>query len=153
MHFTLTKNAIIALDIHEIQPVILQLAQDPLKNARSLGFQFDYPRDPEDPRELSELDEIRLWFIRLDSAYPWLPYFLDWRAGELTRYAAMLVPHRFTPKEGIEFNTEALQIFVFHKIFVIQQWLASQEIQNHADLRYLAQSLGYDLDPTFFNLL
>lgn len=32
--------------------------------------------------------------MRLDAAYPWLPVLLDWRAGELARYAAMLVPHQ-----------------------------------------------------------
>lgn len=50
--------------------------------------------DPLDPRELSELPDIRLWFVRLDAAYPWLPIVVDWRAGELVRYAAMLVPHQ-----------------------------------------------------------
>jgi hypothetical protein len=47
-----------------------------------------------DPRELSEFPDIRLWFLRLDATYPWLPVLLDWRAGELARYAAMLVPHQ-----------------------------------------------------------
>lgn len=32
--------------------------------------------------------------MRLDASYPWLPVLLDWRAGELARYAAMLVPHQ-----------------------------------------------------------
>lgn len=52
------------------------------------------PDDPFDPRELSEMPDIRLWFVRLDETYPWLPIVLDWRAGELARYAAMLVPHQ-----------------------------------------------------------
>ena len=60
-----------------------------------VGFVFEYERDdPLDPRELSELPDVRLWFVRLDTAYPWLPAVLDWRAGELGRYAAMLVPHQ-----------------------------------------------------------
>lgn len=63
-----------------------------------VGFVFDYTRDdPLDPRELSELPDVRLWFVRLDTAYPWLPAVLDWRAGELGRYAAMLVPHQVGP--------------------------------------------------------
>lgn len=62
---------------------------------RSVGFTINYVRaDENDPRELSEFPEIRLWFVRLDAVYPWLPLVLDWRAGELARYAAMLVPHQ-----------------------------------------------------------
>lgn len=62
---------------------------------RTVGFTINYDReDPNDLRELSELPDIRLWFVRLDASYPWLPVVLDWRAGELARYAAMLVPHQ-----------------------------------------------------------
>lgn len=62
---------------------------------RTIGFTINYTReDPHDRRELSEYPDIRLWFVRLDSEYPWLPVLLDWRAGELARYAAMLVPHQ-----------------------------------------------------------
>uniref|UniRef100_A0A2P2JK78 Uncharacterized protein MANES_14G120300 n=1 Tax=Rhizophora mucronata TaxID=61149 RepID=A0A2P2JK78_RHIMU len=62
---------------------------------RTIGFTINYTReDPYDPRELSEFPDIRLWFVRLDATYPWLPVLLDWRAGELARYAAMLVPHQ-----------------------------------------------------------
>lgn len=62
---------------------------------RTIGFTINYTReDPRDPRELSEFPDIRLWFVRLDAAYPWIPVLLDWRAGELARYAAMLVPHQ-----------------------------------------------------------
>lgn len=62
---------------------------------RTIGFTINYAReDPNDPRELSEFPDIRLWFLRLDATYPWLPVLLDWRAGELARYSAMLVPHQ-----------------------------------------------------------
>ncbi|CAL5322736.1 unnamed protein product [Camellia sinensis] len=61
----------------------------------TIGFTINYKREDEyDLRELSEIPEIRLWFVRLDAAYPWLPVLLDWRVGELARYAAMLVPHQ-----------------------------------------------------------
>lgn len=64
---------------------------------RTIGFTINYIREDQyDPREFSEFPEIRLWFLRLDAAYPWLPVLLDWRAGELARYAAMLVPHQVT---------------------------------------------------------
>ncbi|WP_287129585.1 CRR6 family NdhI maturation factor [Candidatus Cyanaurora vandensis] len=153
MDFTLDRKTIERLDLTGIQSVIADLSRDPIAQARQLNFQFDYPRDESDPRELSEIEEVRLWFMRLDARYPWLPYFLNWRAGELTRYAAMLVPHRFERQEGLVFNTEALQIFVLHKVFTVHDWLSAQKIQNHADLRYMAQTLGFDLDPAFFTLL
>lgn len=71
-------------------------AEDPQELfERTVGFVLEYENDdPFDPRELSELPDIRLWFVRLDAAYPWLPIVVDWRAGELSRYAAMLVPHQ-----------------------------------------------------------
>jgi hypothetical protein len=62
---------------------------------RTVGFTINYEREDEyDMRELSEFPDIRLWFVRLDAAYPWFPVVLDWRAGELARYTAMLVPHQ-----------------------------------------------------------
>ncbi|KAH0742719.1 hypothetical protein KY290_030712 [Solanum tuberosum] len=65
---------------------------------RTIGFTINYKReDKYDLRELSEFPDIRLWFVRLDATYPWLPILLDWRAGELARYAAMLVPHQMNP--------------------------------------------------------
>lgn len=71
--------------------------RDATKNLleKRVGFTIKYEKeDPRDPRELSEYPDIRLWFVRLDASYPWLPIVLDWRAGELARYAAMLVPHQ-----------------------------------------------------------
>ena len=69
---------------------------------QTIGFTIKYEReDPHDMRELSEIPDIRLWFVRLDGAYPWLPIVLDWRGGELARYAAMLVPHEVCFQESI----------------------------------------------------
>lgn len=69
---------------------------------RKVGFTIKYERDdPLDPRELSEMPDIRLWFVRLDVAYPWLPVVLDWRGGELGRYAAMLVPHQVCSQSSV----------------------------------------------------
>lgn len=119
----------------------------------ALRFAIDISRDPTDPRELSELPEVRLWFIRLDSQYPWLPLILDWEAGELGRYTAMLVPHQFSPTDGIRYNPEALEIFVMQKIFVISLWLKQQGIGNSAKLKFMTQMLGYEIDDGLFELL
>ncbi len=120
-----------------------------------LGLRFDIQldRDPSDPRELSEIPEVRLWFIRLDSHYPWLPLVLDWEAGELARYAAMLVPHQFSPSEGIRYNPEALEIFIMQKIFVISAWLQVQGLGGVGKLKLMAKMLGYDIEEGLFDLL
>ena len=55
---------------------------------KTVGFTINYEREDEhDLRELSEIPYIRLWFVLLDACYPWLPVVLDWRTGELARYA------------------------------------------------------------------
>ncbi len=140
------------LDLSTARIVIEKLIQDPVANEQQLRFDISYPRIDDDPRELSEIAEVRLWFIRLDAAYPWLPYFLDWQ-GELSRYAAMLVPHQFSSQEGIQFNPEALEIFVMSKIFVLLAWLDQQGIEAENKLRSMAQVLGYEIDSTLFQLL
>lgn len=120
---------------------------------QQLRFDIDYPREPEDPRELSEIPEVRLWFIRLDASYPWLPFLLDWQSREFVRYAAMLVPHQFSRQEGIQYNPEALEIFLMQKLFSLTNWMKQQQIPSRARLKAMAQLLGYDLDDTLFNLL
>ncbi|UBF29363.1 CRR6 family NdhI maturation factor [Kovacikia minuta CCNUW1] len=134
-----------------IEPLLEKELLEP--QTQQLQFQIDYPRAPEDPRELSEIPEIRLWFIRLDSLYPWLPFLLDWKAGELVRYTAMLVPHQFHPKDGIQFNPEALEIFVMQKVFVITAWLKHQKIEGKSRLKSMTQMLGYELDDGLFDVL
>lgn len=119
----------------------------------NLRFVVDITRDPTDPRELSEIPEVRLWFLRLDSRYPWLPLVLDWEAGELGRYTAMLVPHQFSPTDGIRYNPEALELFVMGKVFVITDWLKQQGVASTTRLKFMTQMLGYDLDDGLFALL
>lgn len=118
-----------------------------------LSFDISYAREANDPRELSEVPEVRLWFIRLDSYYPWLPLFLDVESGELGRYAAMLVPHQFSPLDGIRYNPEALEIFVMGKVFTIARWLKDNQIDGIEKLKLTVRTLGYELDDGLFELL
>jgi hypothetical protein len=118
-----------------------------------LRFTIDYPQDPSDPRELSEIPEIRLWFICLDAHYCFLPLLLDWQAGELARYVAMLVPHQFSRKEGIQYNPEALEIWVMQRIFLLTAWLEDRQIPDRSRLKFMTQMLGYELDDGLFELL
>ncbi len=150
---SLNADQINALDVSSAVSAIAPLLTDVLTHEQQVQFKIDYPLELGDPRELSEIPEIRLWFIRLDAVYPWLPFLLDWKAGELARYTAMLVPHQFHPKEGIEFNPEALEIFVMNKTFVTMNWLKQQGIEPRSRLKAMTQMLGYELDDGFFDLL
>ncbi|WP_395649172.1 CRR6 family NdhI maturation factor [Planktothrix agardhii] len=148
----LNSEQVNRLDLSPVQTVIDSLSEntDITAYEQQISFEIDYPRDPEDPREISEVPEIRLWFIRLDAQYPWLPFFLDWKSGELARYVAMLVPHQFHRTEGIQYNPEALEIFLMQKIFILDHWFTQNNLPSKSRLMAMAQMLGYDLDDTFF---
>jgi hypothetical protein len=156
-------NLTIALSTESIQSLDLSPAQGKIEALLSeraiadyeqrLQFEIDYQQDVTDPREFSEIPEIRLWFVRLDAVYPWLPFLLDWKGGELARYAAMLVPHQFSRSEGIIYNPEALEIFVMQKIFVLADWLQQKEIPSRFRLKSMAQIFGYEIDDSFFELI
>ena len=149
----LEHQAIASLDLALANEQIAPLLDNLADYEQQLQFAIDYQREASDPRELSEIPEIRLWFVRLDAVYPWLPFLLDWKAGELARYAAMLVPHQFNRSEGIMFNPEALEIFVMNKIFVLSDWLKQQGIPKRSRLKSMAQLFGYELDDAFFEMI
>lgn len=152
---TIDSDAINNLNLSPVDKQIEKLLQtgDILAQEQQLTFKINYPRPETDPRELSEISEIRLWFLRLDAKYPWLPLFLDWKSGELTRYLAMQVPHEFSRAEGIQFNPEALEIFVMKKIFVITNWLEQKGLPSKSRLQAMAQTIGYELNDDFFTLI
>ena len=152
---TVSQPQIQQLDLSPVTDIIEDWLANKsiIDHEQQLQFKIDYPRPETDPRELSEIPEVRLWFIALDACYPWLPLFLNWREGELSRYTAMLVPHRFSRSEGIQYNSEALDIFIMNKVFVLQRWLRQQGITGNSRLKAMAQIFGYDLDDSFFNLL
>ena len=114
---TIELNHLYSLDLSPITTVIKKLQQENAiaSSEQQIQFQINFPREEMDIRELSEIPEVRLWFIRLDSVYPWLPFVLNWKEGELGRYTAMLVPHQFHRTEGIRYNPESLEIFVMQK--------------------------------------
>ncbi|KAL3331841.1 hypothetical protein AABB24_032454, partial [Solanum stoloniferum] len=122
---------------------------------KTIGFTINYKReDKYDLRELSEFPDIRLWFVRLDATYPWLPILLDWRAGELARYAAMLVPHQMSMKMGVVFNPEALELFVMNKVFVVYSWLKQNEVpMPRLKTKDMARMLGFGIGDELFDLI
>lgn len=137
----------------EAEATIDRLMNELLTSEKKVQFDITFEREATDPRELSEIPEVRLWFIRLDAKYPWLPFLLDWQAGELARYVAMLVPHQFHIKEGIQFNPEALEIFVMQKVFVLMAWFKLQGIPGRSRVQAMTQMLGYELEDAFFDVL
>ncbi len=118
-----------------------------------ISFDLQLPQDPDDPRERSEIPEVRLWFIRLDALYPWLPFWLNWKDGELARYTAMLVPHQFHGTAGIQYNPEALEIFLMGKLFSVHDWLKLNGLSGQEKLKGMAKLLGYELEDGFFEIL
>jgi hypothetical protein len=155
MRFNISQQEIITLNIAPADRTFSALQAAGLTNllAAKIQFQIDWEREPEDPRELSEIPEVRLWFIRLDAQYPWLPLALDWQAGELTRYAAMLIPHAFNRQTGIQYNPEALEIWVMQKVFFATNWLKQQNSSDYNPVKFMAKTLGYELDRSLFDLL
>jgi hypothetical protein len=149
------NQALLSLDLAAIaSPIELWLASSPNQFDLNLQFKIEYPQDPTDPRELSEIPEVRLWFIRLDARYPYLPLLLDWQAGELARYVAMLVPHQFSRREGIQYNPEALEIWVMQRVFLLTDWLKIHSVvESQLRLKFMTQMLGYELDDGLFELL
>ena len=154
MTITITVNTeqIHNLDLSPFEGVIYPILNEGTiaSSEQQHNFAINYYQEPQDPRELSEIPEVRLWFIRLDSCYPWLPFLLNWKMGELSRYTAMLVPHQFHRTEGIQYNPEALEIFLMHKIFILRNWLNKHHISSKSRLMSMSQMLGYDLTEEFF---
>lgn len=150
----LSADAIANLDLSPIEQALPELATaNWLSLEQQLSFEIQWPRSEDDPRELAEIPEIRLWFIRLDATYPQFPLLLNWQAGELVRYTAMLVPHQFSRNEGLQFNPEALAIWLNHKLFALAKELTAIEATKTSRLQNFAQMLGFEIDATFFDLL
>ncbi len=150
----LNSDSINSLDLSPAATEIDKLLQEGAiaSHEQQLRFDINYDLEPGDPRELPEIPEVRLWFVRLDARYPWLPFLLDWKAGEFARYAAMLVPNQFSSKDGIQYNPEALEIFLMHKIFILSDWLKQQGIPSKSRLQSMAKMLGYELEDALFEM-
>jgi len=154
---TVPTPAIRALDLAPLAPWFsldpAELISRGAAPEQQLQLVFDWPREPDDPRELSELPELRLWALRADAAYPWLPLVLERSSGQLTRHVAMLVPHGFQATEGIRFAPEAVELWLTHRLFVLDDWARSQGLNCRQSLGQMAAVLGLELDPGFWDAL
>ncbi len=147
---TLTADRILALDVSALQPWSDLPPAALLDRAGELSLAFDWPRPAEDPRELSELPELRLWSLRADALHPWLPLVLERSSGQLTRHVAMLLPHGFSRNEGIRFAPESLELWITHRFFLLDVWSRREGISCREGLGQMAAVLGFELDPSFW---
>ena len=145
--------AIQTLDLRPMNPWMERPLTDLLSDGAGLELQYKWPRDAEDPRELSECPEPRLWALRADAVYPWLPLVLERSGGSLIQHVAMVVPHNFSPSEGIRFVPQALELWITHR-FMLLDHLGEQLAQSQrGNLLQMAATIGYEVDPAFWTLL
>ncbi|MFM8968552.1 MAG: CRR6 family NdhI maturation factor [Vulcanococcus sp.] len=121
-----------------------------LARSGQLNLDFAWPRQADDPRELSEIPELRLWSLRADALCPWLPLLLERSNGQLTRHVAMLLPHQFSRTEGIRFAPDSLELWMTHRLFLLDHWCRSHGLNARGNLEQMAAVLGYELDASFW---
>lgn len=147
----LSPTAIRELDLAPLQAWASLDGTTLLQAGATLELQFSWPRTDDDPRELSEIPEVRLWSLRADARYPWLPLVLERASGQLTRHVAMLLPHSFSRSEGIRFAPEALELWLTHRLYVLDDWSAAQGLNCRQGLTQMAAVLGLELDASFWD--
>jgi hypothetical protein len=145
-----TAEQIQALDLSPLARWAGLAPTELVQRAGTLRLELHWPRPAEDPRELSEIPEVRLWALRADAVYPWLPLLLDRSSGELTRHGAMLLPHGFSRTEGIRFAPESLELWMTHRLFLLDEWARSHGLNCRQGLGQMAAVLGFELDPGFW---
>lgn len=150
--------AVVAVSAEQIQGLDLTplapIRALPLAELLSLGGQLElhleWPTAPEDPRELSEIPEVRLWSLRADAELPWLPLVLERSSGALARHVAMLLPHRFSRNEGLQFAPDSLELWISHRLFQLDALSRAAGLDCRQGLGQMAAVLGYELDPGFW---
>lgn len=115
-----------------------------------LELRLHWPTPPEDPRELSEIPEVRLWCLRADAEFPWLPLLLERSSGTLARHVAMLLPHGFSRNEGLQFAPDSLELWISHRLFLLDALARGAGLDCRQGLAQMAAVLGWDLDPSFW---
>ena len=151
LRVTVSHVQIQDLDLAPLTPwASLPLAQL-LTYGGQLEIHLDWPTPPEDPRELSEIPEVRLWGLRADAEMPWLPLLLERAQGNLARHVAMLLPHRFTRNEGLQFAPDSLELWISHRLFQLDALSRQVGLDCRQGLGQMAAVLGYDLDPGFWS--
>ncbi|MGB1416581.1 MAG: CRR6 family NdhI maturation factor [Synechococcus sp.] len=150
----ISSDVIKTLDLSPLAPWSDAPLDQTLRTGPVLELQFDWPREPNDPRELAECPEPRLWALRADARLPWLPLILERDNGSLIRHVAMVVPHSFNRSEGLRFDPQALELWITHRMMLLDDLCRTsvgRSMRNN--LSQVAASLGYELDHRFWDLL
>lgn len=145
--------AIQTLDLKALNQWMERSLADLLNDGAGLELQYNWPRDADDPRELSECPEPRLWALRADAVYPWLPLVLERSSGSLIQHVAMVVPHDFSPSEGIRFDPQALEIWITHRFMLLDHLGQHLPQSQRGNLLQMAATIGYEVDAAFWTLL
>lgn len=145
--------AIQTLDLKALNPWMERPLTDLLSAGAGLELQYNWPRDADDPRELSECPEPRLWSLRADAVHPWLPLVLERSGGSLIQHIAMVVPHDFSPNEGIRFDPQALEIWITHRFMLLDHLGQHLPQSQRGNLLQMAATIGYEVDAAFWTLL
>ena len=146
----ITAAQVRALDLSPLAPWFGLEPPQLLAGSGQLELAFHWPRADDDPRELSEIAEIRLWSLRADALCPWLPLLLERSGGQLTRHVAMLLPHSFSRSEGIRFAPDSLELWVTHRLFLLDHWSRGHGLNCRGNLEQMAAVLGFELDAGFW---
>lgn len=153
LRLSVSPEAIRRLDLSPLEPLMQRPLAQLLPLAGQLDLQLEWPRPEEDPRELSEIPELRLWSLRADALLPWLPLLLERSSGQLTRHVAMLLPHGFQRQEGIRFAPESLDLWISHRLFQLDALAGEASLNCRGSLGQMAAVLGFELDPRFWDKL
>ena len=149
----LEHRAIVRLDLRPMAPLWRCSAAELLALEDQVELAIAWDRPTGDPRELSEIPEVRLWHLHVDQHCPWLPLLLERSTGQLSRYVAMVVPHGFHGSEGIRFHPEALELWVTARLMVLDRWCHSHGLSERRRLEQMASVLGFALDHSFWTLI
>lgn len=73
----ISKNAVLAGDLHEVDPFIDSIINNLKKSEEYFPFDMTISGYANDPRPLWEVEEIRKWCESLQQKHPYLPYLLS----------------------------------------------------------------------------
>ena len=145
--------AIRQLDLSPLASCMDRPLTELLDQGPVLELTFDWPREADDPRELAECPEPRLWALRADARFPWLPLLLERDHGSLIRHVAMVVPHDFSRTERLRFEPQALELWITHRLMQLDDLCRNHGRSMRGNLSQMAAALGYELDDSFWSLL
>jgi len=147
---SVSAEQIRALDVTPLQPLRQRSATALLELEDGVALQLDWPRAEDDPRELSEVPECRLWSLRADALCPWLALLLQRSNGQLSRHVAMQVLHEFSRTEGLRFDPDDLSLWISHRLFWLDDWGSQHGLSLRGRLSQMAAVLGFNVETGFW---